>query len=421
MIRRTPTLLAYAAATDLITPFAPAVLRARARRGKEDPARLAERLGRASVPRPDGPLAWLHGASIGESLSLLPLIDALAEARPDLNLLVTSGTLTSAALLAQRLPPSVIHQFAPIDTQAATRAFLGHWRPGLGVFVESELWPNLLLGAKDRGARLALLSAKLSEASARGWARAPGAAKQMFGAFDLILARDEASAQSLRGLGAVVAGLGDLKFGAAPLPADPDALARARAEIGGRPLILAASTHAGEDEIILDAFREAVGPSSDALLVITPRHPERGLAVAALAWARGERVAVRSAGETPALARVYVADTLGELGLWFRLARLAILGGSFIPGVGGHNPLEPARLSCPFVSGPNVANWLGVYQDLWRLEGDAPLTSPAELMGRIAGALLAEAPRGASEARAYVEARDDQARSIAGQVLELAP
>lgn len=420
---RTLPLLAYGAATSLASPLASALLHGRARRGKEDPERLGERLGHPSRPRPTGVLAWLHGASVGESLSLLPLITAFAAERPEATVLVTSGTRTSAQLLANRLTPSVIHQFAPVDTPGAVRRFLDHWRPDLGVLVESELWPNLLLAARARGTRLALLSARLSRSSLRGWSRAPRSARRLLSGFDLILAKDEAAAAALRQLGAAVAGLADLKFGADPLPADPAALAQAKAEIGARPVILAASTHPGEDEIILDAFKPVAGHASAPLLVIVPRHPERGPAVAALAASRGLRVTLRSLGQQPAASAVYVADTLGELGLWFRLARLAIMGGGFVPGVGGHNPLEAARLSCPFASGPQVANWASAYADLWRMGDDGPIETPAALERRIAAAVETRsgAQINAAQTLAYVEARDAEARKVPAQVLDLLP
>jgi 3-deoxy-D-manno-octulosonic-acid transferase len=323
-------------------------------------------------------------------------------------------------VLAERLPAGVIHQYAPVDTPGAASRFLDHWRPDLGVLVESELWPNLLLGAKARGVRLALLSAKLSQASARGWSRAPRAARTLLGAFDLILARDEAAAAGLRRLGADVAGLADLKFGAEPLPADPVRLGSIQAEIGDRPVFLAASTHPGEDEIIIDAFLAAIGQDAAPLLLIAPRHPQRGLTVAALAWSRGASVAVRSAGESPRSASVYVADTVGEMGLWFRLAHLAIMGGSFAD-VGGHNPLEPARLGRPFISGPNVANWASVYADLWRINGDGPVIDPPELEARITAALAGLDKAGAERIRAHVQACDTGARLAQDQVLALLP
>ena len=422
---RAPTLAlaGYGLATGLLEPLAPGLLRGRARRGKEVAERLGERLGHAAVARPPGPLAWLHGASVGEGLSLLPLVEAIAAARPDVAVLVTSGTRTSAELLGRRLPEGVIHQFAPIDAPGVVTRFLDHWRPDLGVFVESELWPNLLLATHARGARLALLSAQLSESSARGWRRAPRSAKALFGAFDLIMAKTPAAGAVLTGLGARVVGVADLKFGAAPLPADPVALIQARAEIGARPMVLAASTHPGEDEIILDAFMPVIDRPGAPLLIIVPRHPERGPTVAALARARGAHTSLRSAGQQPGAASVYVADTLGELGLWYRLARLAILGGSLTPGVGGHNPLEAARLSCPFVTGRYVDNWAAAFDDLWRVTGEGPIDGAHPLAARVAAAVSPEPPDDGAAAlvSAHVEALDTGAREAPTRLLALLP
>jgi 3-deoxy-D-manno-octulosonic-acid transferase len=362
--RRPFTLALYATATALLEPAAGAVLRARARRGKEDPARLGERLGRASRQRPPGPLVWLHAVSVGESMSLLPLIGALAAQRPTLTLLVTSGTKTSAELLARRLPPGVIHQYAPVDAPAAVAAFLDHWRPDTGLFVESELWPNLILGARRRGVRLALLSARMTEASATGWARAPAAARAILEAFDLVLAQEAATEARLRDLGARVGPRLNLKLVGEPLPFDATELARLRDEVGPRKVILAASTHAGEEATIARAFEWA--DIGEALLVVAPRHPERGPAAAGALVAEGLSVARRSRGEAPGPStQAYVADTLGELGLFFRLADVVVMGGSFELGIGGHNPLEPARLGAPIVTGPHVFNAQEVYAELF--------------------------------------------------------
>lgn len=355
-------LLAWRLAAATLEPLAPALLRRRAVRGKEDPARLPERLGRASQPRPTGSLAWLHGASVGEGLSLLPLAHALAARRPDLRLLVTTGTATSARLLGGRLPRGVVHQFLPVDAPAAAARFLAHWRPDVAVFAESEVWPNLLHTARRAGARTALVSARLSPASLRGWARAPRSAGALFGGFDLVLAQDDAAAAGLRALGARDDGRLNLKRAGDPLPLDGEAAERMRAALLGAPLVLAASTHPGEEEIALDAFLRLERP--DARLVLVPRHPERGAAVVEAARARGLSVALRSAGFTPQSTRVHVADTLGELGLWYALADTVLVGGSLLPGPGGHNPLEPARAGAPIVSGPQVANWAGVYAGL---------------------------------------------------------
>lgn len=419
------SLQVYRLATAALSPLAPLLLRARARRGKEDPERMGERLGRAGLPRPDGALVWLHGASVGEALSLLPLIETLAKARPDLVLLATSGTATSAALMARRLPTGAIHQYAPLDTPAAGAAFLDHWRPSLGVIVESELWPNLLLGAKRRGTKLALVSAKLSEKSWRGWRRAPGAARRLFGGFDLILAQDERAAARLADLGAKPSGIADLKFGAAPLPVDEAALAARRAEFAGRAVILAASTHTGEEPLILRRWQAITGDDPRRpLLVIVPRHPERGPAVADLARAMGLAAALQSAGDAPDRATsVLVADALGELGLWFRLARLAVMGGSFIAGVGGHNPLEPARLGAPIISGPHVENWATAYGDLDAAGAGRLIAGPEALDLPLLQA-LDEAPAlavMAGRARAFTEARDVAARAVLAPILALAP
>ena len=360
---RPPSLALYAAATRLAEPLAPSLLRRRAARGKEDPARLAERLGRASVARPPGPLVWLHGVSVGESLSLLPLAQALAA--PGRTLLVTSGTRTSAELLAKRLPRGVIHQYAPVDAPAAVRRFLDHWRPDAAIQVESELWPNLILTAKTRGVKLALVSARMTQASADGWARAPGAARALLSAFDLILPQEPETQARLAKLGARTGPQLNLKLVGDPLPFDSDELARLKAAIGSRKVVLAASTHPGEEEIIASAFRAA--GLEGALLVVVPRHPERGGVVAELLTACGLKTARRGAGQALTTdAQAYVADTLGEMGLFFRAADVAVMGGSFVPEVGGHNPLEPARLGVPVFTGPHAFNAAAIYGQMFK-------------------------------------------------------
>jgi 3-deoxy-D-manno-octulosonic-acid transferase len=356
-------LAAYRALTAVLEPLAPLLLNGRAARGKEDRARMGERLGRASTPRPAGHLIWLHGASVGETLSLLPLIEALARERPDLTLLITSGTVTAAELLARRLPPGAIHQYAPIDAPAAARRFLAHWRPVVAVFVESELWPNLLLQAKALGVTLALLGARVSQTSADGWARAPVAARTLLQVFDLILAQDDASRERVERLGGVVDGELDLKQAAAPLPYDEAALSALAFPTRHRPILVAASTHPGEDEMIAEAFAHTASPP--ALLVLVPRHPARADRIAAALVVQGLRYARRSTGEPiRSDTQVYLADTLGELGLFFRLAQAVVMGGSLTGGVGGHNPLEPARLGLPVITGPDVTNFRETYAGL---------------------------------------------------------
>jgi 3-deoxy-D-manno-octulosonic-acid transferase len=390
------SIAAYRGLTALAEPLAPWLLSRRAAKGKEERGRLAERLGRASIPRPEGPLVWLHGVSVGESLSLLPVVERIRAETPKTTILVTSGTVTSAHLLARRLPDGVIHQFAPVDGPRATARFLGHWRPQAALFAESELWPNLILGARARGVKLGLISARITEKSARAWARRPAAARALLGAFDLILPQDKASSLRLRDLGAAPGPILNLKYVAAPLAATAE-----RLPLAGRRMLLAASTHPGEETLIAGASPPGV------LLVIAPRHPDRGAAVEAQIKALGRKVARRSTGEplTPDT-DVYIADTLGEMGMLFSQADAAVIGGSFTPGVGGHNPLEPARLGVPAVSGPDVFNFADVYAEMAR-EGAVTIADADALPSAIARLLADDRAAGiqADAARAYAQAQ----------------
>jgi 3-deoxy-D-manno-octulosonic-acid transferase len=421
-VSRPLSLRLYALAARGASLLAPAFLARRAREGKEDPTRLGERFGRTDISRPAGPLVWLHGASVGEGLSLLPLVGRLRETRPDAPILVTTGTRTSAEVLAERLPRGAIHQFVPVDTPSAVTGFLDHWRPSLVVFVESELWPNLILAAKASGARMALISARMSEASARTWRLAPSAAKAVLGAFDLILARDDAASMRLSALGARVDGLADMKFGAHPLPADESRTLALRAALGRRRVILASSTHPGEERLILRAYAALGDVRARALLVIVPRHPERGPEVKALARALGLHASRQGEGETPGAMAAHVADGLGELGLWYRLADLVVLGGGLAPGIGGHNPLEPARLGAPFISGPFVENW-PVYGALRACGGTGTVATVDDLERWFRGAVAH--PGGlspmAEAARAWVAERDAESAAALGRVVALLP
>ncbi len=376
----------YRAATGLAEPLAAPVLRGRAERGKEDAARLSERLGHASAARPDGPLVWLHAASVGESLSILPLVDRLRAEKPGVTVLVTSGTVTSADLLLRRLPKGAIHQYSPVDGPAAARRFVAHWRPDLAVFVESELWPNLLGEAKARGAKLALLSARITADSAQGWRRAKAAARTLLSGFDLIMAQDHASEARLREMGGKPEGVANLKLVGEPLAVDAEAKAALARAIGKRRVVLAASTHPGEEALI------AAAVPSDALLIVAPRHPVRGESVAEILTANGLKSARRSAGETPTTTTgAYVADTLGEMGLFYALADVAVMGGSFAPGIGGHNPLEPARLGVPVATGPDTFNFAEVYAAM--AQADAAVIVDAVGLPRALAGLLSDARR----------------------------
>lgn len=322
----------YRGAWGLAAPLVPLILRSRAKRGKEEVKRLSERLGRASLPRPPGKLIWIHCASVGEALAALALVSALLE-KADCHVLVTTGTVTSAQLMAQRLPPRAIHQYAPLDSGRATKRFLDHWHPDLALFVESELWPNLIVEGHTRGMKMALVNARLSQRSFRRWRMAPGLVKRLLCSFDECLAQDAGVAGRLTALGAPSVRItGSLKADAPPLPVDEAALQAFSSALGVRPLFLAASTHPGEDEILLDVAKALHGFGSNALTVIVPRHPRRGPEIEALARARGFTAARRATGALPAPeTQIYIADTLGELGLFYRVTNFAFLGGSLVP------------------------------------------------------------------------------------------
>jgi len=365
--------LAMAAAAALL----PAWLRRRARRGKEVLPRLAERRG-FGADRPPGILVWLHAASVGETLSLLPLLAALARARPQAQFLLTTGTVTASALLAARLSPCLAarsrHRFLPLDVPGWVARFLEGWRPDAGIFVESEIWPNLIAAARARNMPLALVNGRMSRRSALRWSRCPGFAAELLGSFALIAAQTTADATRFAALGAVgVVAWGNLKAAAAPLPADPAALAEARALIGRRPVFLAAGTHPGEDALVLAALPALRAAVPDLLLLLVPRHVERGADIAAAAGGAPRR----SLGQPPA-GPVWVADTMGELGLWLRLAQVVLVGGSLVPK-GGHNPLEAAQLGCPILFGPHMENNLEAAQRLLALGGAVQLPDAAAL------------------------------------------
>jgi 3-deoxy-D-manno-octulosonic-acid transferase len=418
-IQRPISLIAYSAAAGLAAPLAGQLLKARARQGKEDPARLAERLGHASQPRPDGSLVWMHAVSVGESISLLPLVEAVTAERPDLAILVTSGTRASAEVLARRLPPGAIHQYGPVDTPGAVARFLAHWRPAAGIIVESELWPNLILGARRAGVRLALVSARMTEKSARAWRAQPAAVRAMLKSFELVLPQDGASRARLEGFGASIGGVLNLKRLGAPLACDGAELARVRAMIGARDVVVAVSTHAPDEALICAAARAS---GRDPLVVIAPRHPQRATEIGARLAGFG--VARRSADEpiTPQIG-VYLADTLGELGLFLRLAPFAVVGGGFAAAVGGHNPLEPARLGVGVLSGPNVANHADVYAEMVNA-GAAVLTPDEGTLAARLGELLGDAERRAAlacAAAAYARGQESQLGAALAMLRPLLP
>jgi 3-deoxy-D-manno-octulosonic-acid transferase len=295
-----------------------------------------------------------------------------------LKVLMTSGTVTSAQLMRTRLPSGAVHQFVPIDSPGATAQFLKHWRPDVGLFVDSDLWPNLVLGAKATGMRLALINARMSKRSFESWSWARKTVGALLAAFDVCLAQDEEIAVRFRKLGAQdVRVVGSLKEDAPPLPFDEAEFASLKSAINGRPILLAAQTHPGEDETILPAHDALRTSYPDLLTIIVPRHPSRGAEISELCATRRSRR--RSKGETIASdTAVYIADTMGELGLFYRLATFAFVGGSLVP-LGGHNPLEPARLHCAVLAGTHTFNSSSAYRAVLDAQGIGRVTTSGDI------------------------------------------
>jgi 3-deoxy-D-manno-octulosonic-acid transferase len=346
----------WAGLTRMSAPGLRVMLRQRVAHGREIAARLPEREAIDSAPRPGGRLIWLHAASLGETISILPVLAELA--REPGTILLTTGTVTSQRLLAQRLPDldfgeRVIHRFVPLDVPAWGARFLDHWRPDAAAFVESEIWPNILGAAAGRGIPLMLINARLSARSLARWRMAPRTARRILGWFAVIHPQSRVDGDRFALLGAArVLPAGNLKLAAPPLPVDHQALSHLSSLIGG-PAWVAASLHRGEDELVLAAHQRLSATHPGLLTIIVPRHPDRGEAVAGLAGGAPRR----ALGEPPPRGGgVWVVDTVGELGLVYRLAPLAFVGGSLVLH-GGQNPAEPARLGRAVAVGPNTANF----------------------------------------------------------------
>jgi 3-deoxy-D-manno-octulosonic-acid transferase len=374
------SLTAYRWLMRLAAPLAPLMLAWRTRRGKEERERRSERYGEASTPRPTGFLAWFHAASVGEVNAVLPVIDAIAAEHPEIRLLLTTGTVTSAKLARARLPRGAVHQYVPLDHQAYVQRFLDHWRPDLAVFVESEIWPNLVLETKARSVPLVLVNGRMSFRSFRRWRGRPGLSRPLFSAFNLVLAQNERLAQRFAALGAPQAlGVGNLKADAPPPPVDLAGHKKLGAALSGRTAWLAASTHTGEDDMVAVAHLAMKKALPDLLTIIVPRHPERGPLIAKLLAGAGLTVALRSGGKLPdAGTDIYIADTIGELGLFYNLVPVAFIGGSLVPH-GGQNPVEAIKLGAAVLTGPHWRNFADAYDELLRAGGCQQVGDAASL------------------------------------------
>ncbi len=388
----------YRGATWAARPAAMSILRRRAARGKELPERLPERLGIARIPRPDGPLFWFHAASVGETNAVLPLIHELKRRYPELNVLLTTVTVTAAKIAADRLPAHSIHQFMPLDSPRFCRRFIEHWRPDLGLFTESEIWPNLIVEASNRKVPLVLVNARMSQRSSQRWSRLSSLSRPVFSRFDLVLTQNWRFAKRLTSLGVRKATItGNLKYDAPPPPIDPEAVEELRRRIGDRPVFLAASTHPGEDEAVAAVHDILQSSMPELLTVIVPRHPGRGEAIESLLAGRNVSVARRTAGsQISSQTNIYLADTIGELGLFYKLAPLSFIGGSLVVH-GGQNPIEAIKLGSGILSGPHTFNFAETYALLQRYEGCKLVGGPEDLAAALR--ILFENPAEAEEMR----------------------
>lgn len=349
----------------LLTPFLPFFLWWRQTQGKEYPNRVREKMGFASCQRPKGLLIWFHAASVGELVSISPLVKTLFEKAPSLSILITTGTVTAADMLARSLfHPRLIHQFMPLDTPRWGQRFLHFWRPEIAIFTESELWPNILAHCVACHIPIVLINARMSSLSFKRWQYFPTTIKKILQCFTWISARTENDAQRFMTLGACKPlCVGDLKTAAPALSVvDTQHYILARNAIADRPVFLAASTHVGEEEHIIRAVYNVREVIPNILAIIVPRHPQRGHDIVSLLGSAPQR----SLGQFPTLQDTFwVGDTLGELGLFFRLANCVFMGNSLPPCTGGgHNPYEPARLDCAIASGPLIDNFLEAFQNM---------------------------------------------------------
>ncbi len=395
----------YRHATALLEPLAPLLIERRLRHGKEDPLRREERLGRSTVARPEGPLVWIHAASVGESLSVLPLAERLAHTHGT-GVLFTTMTTSAAAALAPRQPPGSIHQYIPFDTPGAVTRFLDRWRPDAALWVESELWPNLLLEAQRRHIPTALVNGRLSDRSFARWNRLPAFSRKLVGGFTTILVPGDRQGRQFTALGAArVVVTGDLKATTGSPRADPEALARLRDAVAGRRVWLAVSTHEGEERLACDIHLDLAAKIDGLLTVIVPRHPARADSIAEEAGARGLTIARRSRADMPdSSTDIFLGDSIGEMGLYLGLGDPVFIGKSMLEH-GGHNPREAAWLGKATVFGPHMQNFTDIARRLVAAGGAIEVADAASLRRHVAG-LLGDDPacRAMGErARALVE------------------
>ena len=399
------TLKTYRLAGSALYPFMGPFLALRARNGKEDRSRRYERYGYPSEDKPEGPLVWFHAASVGESMAVIPLIervDALG-----INTIMTTGTVTSAELVAGRLPERTFHQYVPLDLMPAVKRFIAHWDPDLAVFTESEIWPMTVLELSVKRIPQVLVNARMSDRSFDRWRAASKLAGALFSNFSHVTAQSNVDAERFRSLGASpVSVSGNLKVDTQALPCDEAELAQLKIQIARRPTWIAASTHMGEEEVVASVHKKLAARMPGFLSVLVPRHPNRGDEIALLLKRRGLKVARRSSNQ--ALdddVDIYLGDTIGEMGLFLRLGSVAFIGRS-LNAAGGQNPLEPAQTGTAILSGQHVHNFRDSYSNLLRAGGARLVRDEENLAANLEYLLKNPAERGKMVAAATKTVRD---------------
>ena len=408
---------AYSLLGTLITPALRLWLHRRSNRGKEDASRLAERFGHTQMLRPLGTVIWLHAASVGETQSVLTLVRALLADHADIHILITTGTVTSAALVVQQKLPRTIHQYVPVDTYFSVKRFLTHWHPDLALWVESEFWPQLLWQTQAQHIPMLLINARISQTTYEGWLKWPRTIRSLLHSFCSIYAGSADDAHRLAALGGSdIHDVGNLKYDALPLPVSDTLLTQLSTACAGRPVFLAASTHANEEQIIAEEHATIAREVPKLLTIIVPRHAARGNTIAADLKTRGVNFAQRSKSDpiTPDTA-IYLADTMGELGTFYKLANIVFMGGSLIAH-GGQNPLEAARFGNALLTGPHTHNFTAIIDRFIAADAIHIVADRTKLAAEVSQLLKNELVRNAMAKRATSVV--EQARGASAAILQ---
>ena len=384
----------YRIMTILGGPFILFYLNRRKSNGKEDAGRINERFGISTTRRPSGKLIWVHAASVGEAISMLHLIDKLLKKNINYHLMMTTGTVSSADLIESRLPSRAFHQYIPLDRPQYVRRFLDHWRPNIALWTESEFWPNIITGTREKNIPMVLVNGRISIKSFAGWQRAPGLIKTLLQCFTLCLGQSDTDVDRLSRLGALnPQNFGNLKFSAPPLPDDTEALSALQSMIGNRPVFIAVSTHSGEEKIIATAHTSIKSKHPNLLTIIIPRHSARGPEILRAVMPVIANSALRSKDSLITESTdIYIADTMGELGVFYRLTDIVFMGKSLIP-LGGQNPLEALSLNCAVLHGPHMTNFQSMSEQMIELGCSIKVNNSEELANVTSNLLVDEKKR----------------------------